>query len=277
MKRNRNKVLIVVIVIFAAILLGAGGYFVYKTLNINGTQDEYNTIASSFASFDEPSTAEPYEAATAQGDASTSQSTTTKPKKVDNPVNLADLSAQNPDVYAWINVPGTNVNYPVLQSDYDDNFYLDHDVYKNYSFPGAIYSQSCNKKDWSDRVTLLYGHNMRNGSMFATLHNFSNTEFFNSHPYFYIYTKDRKLTYEIVSAFVYDSRHIMNSFDFSNDKVFQEWLDNAKQPRSTSYNARSDVELTTEDSKMVVLSTCLNSGDGRYLVQGVLISDEQTN
>lgn len=275
MKKSRNKALIIIIVIFAAVLLCAVGYFVYKTININGAQDEYNTIASSFASFDEPTTAAA-DVAENQMDTTKEQSTTAKPKKVDNPVNVAELNAQNPDIYAWIYIPDTNVNYPVLQSGYDDNFYLDHDIYKNYSFPGAIYTQSCNSKDWSDRVTLLYGHNMRNGSMFATLHNFESTEFFNSHPYIYIYTENRKLTYEIVTAFVYDSRHIMNSFDFSNDKVFQEWLDNAKQPRSVSSNVRSDTPLSL-DSKMIVLSTCLNGGDGRYLVQGVLISDEQTN
>ncbi len=140
----------------------------------------------------------------------------------------------NPDIYSWIYIPDTNVNYPVAQSEEEDNFYLDHDVYKNYSFPGTIYTQSCNSLSYNDRVTVLYGHNMLNGSMFATLYNFSDKTFFDEHPYFYIYTADRKLTYEVVSAFEYDSRHIMNSFDFKDDAVF------------------------------------------RYLVQGVLVSDEKT-
>ena len=157
----------------------------------------------------------------------------------------------------------------------EDNFYLDHDVYKNYSFPGTIYTQSCNSLSYNDRVTVLYGHNMLNGSMFATLYNFSDKTFFDEHPYFYIYTADRKLTYEVVSAFEYDSRHIMNSFDFKDDAVFQDWLDQAKNPRSLNSNVRDSVNLGL-DSKLVVLSTCLNYGDGRYLVQGVLVSDEKT-
>ena len=116
---------------------------------------------------------------------------------------------------------------------------------------------------------------MLNGSMFATLYNFSDKTFFDEHPYFYIYTADRKLTYEVVSAFEYDSRHIMNSFDFKDDAVFQDWLDQAKNPRSLNSNVRDSVNLGL-DSKLVVLSTCLNYGDGRYLVQGVLVSDEKT-
>ena len=123
-------------------------------------------------------------------------------------------------------------------------------------------------------MTVLYGHNMANGSMFATLHRFYDADFFNQNRYIYVYTPDRKLTYEIVSAFEYDNRHIMNSFDFSDDNVFSDYLNMIKNPHSVSVNKRN-TELTTDD-KILVLSTCLNSGDGRYLVQGVLKKDEPT-
>ena len=92
----------------------------------------------------------------------------------------------------------------------------------------------------------------------------------------YVYTENRKLTYEIVSAFVYDDRHIMNSFNFLDDAVYAEWQQEALNPRSVSSNVRKDIQLTKND-KMLVLSTCLNGGgEGRYLVQGVLRKDEQT-
>ncbi len=110
--------------------------------------------------------------------------------------------------------------------------------------------------------------------MFATLHRFYDADFFNKNRYIYVYTPDRKLTYEIVSAFEYDNRHIMNSFDFSDDNVFSDYLNMIKNPHSVSVNKRN-TELTTDD-KILVLSTCLNSGDGRYLVQGVLKKDEPT-
>ena len=122
---------------------------------------------------------------------------------------------------------------------------------------------------------MLYGHNMADGSMFANLHKFRDKDFFDKNKYLYIYTESRKLTYEVVSAFVYDDRHIMNSFDFSDDKVFKDYLDMISNPRSVSSNTREGVNLDIDDN-IVVLSTCLNSGEGRYLVQGVLINDEQT-
>ena len=272
MKRKRNVVLIAIIVVFGLICLGACGFLIYKTVSEKQTQDMYESIAASYApepvsgteDYTEPSYSLPVETVPE----------TTK-KKVESKANIVQLSSDNPDIYAWIYIPDTNVNYPVVQSPTEDNFYLDHDIYKNYSFPGAIYTQSCNKKDWTDRVTLLYGHNMRNGSMFATLHYFEDKDFFDSHPYIYIYTDNRRLTYEIVTAFDYDSRHIMNSYDFTKDDVFQKWLYQAKNPRSVSANVRSSTPLSL-DSKMIVLSTCLNGGDGRYLVQGVLINDEPT-
>ena len=277
MHKSKKGVLIAVIVICALIALGTCGYLVYKTISSDAEEKVYDNIASSFASnIDVEGTTAPK----VDGTTKPEETKVARPDKVDtdtkeNPVNLEELSAMNPDIYSWIYIPDTNVNYPVAQSEEEDNFYLDHDVYKNYSFPGTIYSQACNSISFNDRVTLLYGHNMLNGSMFATLHNFSDKTFFDEHPYFYIYTTERRLTYEVVTAFEYDDRHIMNSFDFSDDAVFQDWLDQAKTPRSVYYNVRDSVNLSL-DSKLVVLSTCLNYGDGRYLVQGVLVNDERT-
>ena len=258
MNRNRKKVLISVIVVFALICVGACGFLVDKAVMTLKAKDDYMELVA---------------AATA------SNTEITKPSVnvdvTENPFDIAALEEENPDIYSWLYVPDTNISYPVLQSADSDNFYLDHDYLKDYSFPGAIYSQSVNSKDWSDRVTVLYGHNMLDGSMFAHLHRFEDADYFNENPYFYIYTENRKLTYEIVSAFLYDDRHILNSFDFSKDEVFKAWLEQAQNPRSVSANVNHGVQLNL-NSKLVVLSTCPNYQAGRYLVQGVLIKDEPT-
>ena len=264
-REKKKKILISLIVIFGIILIAAGGYLLAKLFGLFRTGETYKNVQESYASSLETS------ASSAEG--GTTQGETSAP--AENPIDFKSLRAENPEVYSWIEIPDTNVNYPVLQSTEDDNFYLDHDVYKNYSFPGAIYSQSMNKRDYSDRVTVLYGHNMLDGSMFADLHKFRDKDFFDSHKYFYVYTPTRKLTYEVVSAYEYDDRHIMNSFDFKDDKVFKEWLSAAQNPHSLYSNVRTDVKLDL-NSKMLVLSTCLNSGDGRFILQGVLIKDEQT-
>ncbi len=196
-------------------------------------------------------------------------------------INWKKLHKTNSDIYAWIYVPGTKVDYPVVQpsNGEDDDFYLNRNIKKKSSSAGAIYSEMQNAKDFSDPVTVLYGHNMADGSMMATLHDFRNDIFFKKHKYMYIYTPKKKLTYEIYSAYVYDNRHILNSFDFSKKSVLMDYLKFTKNPTSLVANTRSlkkdDIRLT-KDSKILTLSTCTYNyeGDTRYLVQGVLIKDE---
>lgn len=257
---DKKKVAVISIVVIIFIAVAVGVFFLINGENKEIT-DNKNTV-------DKTNPVIESEVETAGETEGSTDST------VENPTPLNEYMEINPEIYSWIQIPDTNVDYPVAQSRLDDNFYLDHDIYKNYSFPGTIYSQLCNKKDYSDRVTVLYGHNMLNGSMFADLLNYSDSDFFNENPYIYIYTVDRKLTYEIVSAFLYDDRHIMNSFDFTDDSVFQSWLDQAENPRWLNSNARDSVDLDL-NSKILVLSTCPDYGSGRYLIQGVLISDEK--
>ncbi len=192
------------------------------------------------------------------------------------PVSFDNMREINSDLYAWIYIPGTQVDYPIAQaSEQDDSFYLTHDIYKNYSIYGTIYTEKCNSKDFSDPNTLIYGHEMLNGSMFQNLHYYEDAEYFNKNPYFYIFTEDRVLTYEIFSAFQYDDRHIMYAFDFTQPNEYQSFLNEAMNPQSSIANVRDGVEVTTDD-KIVTLSTCDGSNsENRYLVCGVLVSDQK--
>ena len=284
-KNSKKRGLIAVIIVLCLVIVCAAGYLVMRYLGVIETKEDLlDTVPESLASDRNGGTIPPEKQdltmpslppATEAPTTATVPTTTNPPTVIheDEPVDFEGLMAINDDVYSWIYVPDTNISYPVAQSMLDDNFYLDHDVYKDYSFPGAIYSQSMNSRDYLDRVTVLYGHNMNNGSMFANLHYFSDDSFFNTHRYFFVYTKDRTLTYEVVSAFDYDNKHILNSYNFDDDKVFSEWLEFSKNPRSVYCNVNQDVSLDL-NSKMLVLSTCTDGG--RFIVQGVLVRDEQT-
>ncbi len=198
--------------------------------------------------------------------------------RVQNPIDFPSLKLKNSDIYAWIYVPGTDVNLPVLQSLQDDNYYLRRNADGDYANEGAIYSQSMNSTDFSDPVTVLYGHYLENGSMFSTLHYFENADFFAEHDTFYIYTLGHILTYRIVSAYQYDDRHILNSFDFSDPAVVREYFDSVLNPASLVANVREGAQLQTTD-KIVQLSTCTDTilhTDTRYLVTGVLVDDQPT-
>lgn len=265
MKSRKNIILIIIIVLFAVVFAVACAYVVFKGIQNSETASKYSLLASSYAG----------NLSNVEGNTEITSPSEINIKKAENPIDFNSLLKKNDDIYSWIYIPNTNVNYPVCRHATDDNFYLDHDIYGNYSASGTIYSQFCNSRDYTDRVTVLYGHNMADGSMFADLHRFKDKEFFDEHKYIYIYTPERKLTYEIISAFTYDDRHIMNSFNFANDSVFNDYLAMIKNPRSVNSNTREEISLDLDD-KIIVLSTCLNSGEGRYLVQGVLVSDEQT-
>ena len=286
-KNSKKRGLIAVIIVLCLVIVCAAGYLVMRYLGVIETKEDLlDTVPESLASDRNGGTIPPEKQdltmpslppATEAPTTATVPTTTNPPMVIheDEPVDFEGLMAINDDVYSWIYVPDTNISYPVAQSMLDDNFYLDHDVYKDYSFPGAIYSQSMNSRDYLDRVTVLYGHNMNNGSMFANLHYFSDDSFFNTHRYFFVYTKDRTLTYEVVSAFDYDNKHILNSYNFDDDKVFSEWLEFSKNPRSVYCNVNQDVSLDL-NSKMLVLSTCMSTDSHRYLVCGVLVEDTRT-
>lgn len=197
------------------------------------------------------------------------------PELIDNPIDFASLQGVNPDVHAWIQVPGTVIDYPILQNEKED-YYLSRSIYKKYLFAGCIFTNACNSKDFSDPVTCAYGHNMRNGSMFAAIHKFEDKEFFDKNEFFYIYTPGHKLTYRIVSVLKYDNRRITTAYDFTQESDILAYQYSILNPKFEIFNSREDITLD-KDSKIVTLSTCYpNRPAYRCLLNGVLISDELT-
>lgn len=192
---------------------------------------------------------------------------------VEIPIDFEELQKQNEDIYAWITLEGTNVDYPVLQSPEDDGLYIDHGIDKEYLFAGAIYSERKNKKDFSDFNTVLYGHNMKDGSMFASLHNFRDEEFFKKNREILVYTPEHIFHYEIFAAYTFDNRHILNNFDFTTEKGRIDYLDEVYHVRSMDAHFLDEPKVTHKD-KIITLSTCIGRDDARYLVQGVLTEME---
>ena len=106
-------------------------------------------------------------------------------------VDFDSLHDINPEIYAWIEVPGTNINYAVVQSADDDLFYNDHGVDKTYYSGGSIFSQRYNTTTFQDPVTVLYGHNRQSQTMFAQVNNFADAAFFDRNQKILIYTPDK--------------------------------------------------------------------------------------
>ena len=176
----------------------------------------------------------------------------------------------NPDVYAWISIPGTSIDYPILQHASDNTYYLNYNIDGSYGYPGCIYTENLNSKDFTDSNTVIYGHNMKNGSMFAGLHQFEDSNFFAQNNKVYIYTPEEELTYTIFAAYIYDDRHLLYSYDFSNEDVYASYLREIFARRDLSANIRMDMNVTSEDN-IITLVTCMSKQpDKRLLVQAVL-------
>lgn len=197
---------------------------------------------------------------------------------VKSPVDFKELKALNKDIIGYITVPDTDIAYPVLYSGVDDNYYLRRNYLKKFDMQGSIYAQSGNSADFSDPVTVLYGHNNSEKTMFSRLLDFQNEKYFDEHEYFYIYAPGHILVYYIFSAHTYDERHILNSYDFSSAATLKEFQQSLLNPSFMEKNVRSGVSLD-ENSKIVVLSTCAyasQTSNTRYLVNGVLVDDVPT-
>lgn len=195
----------------------------------------------------------------------------------DNPIDFDALKAENPDVCGFITIDGTVIDYPILRSGekLDEDFYLDHDMYGKQKRAGSIYIQRINSADFSDPNTVIYGHNMLNGSMFAVLKKYRNRQFFDEHRTIRVCVPGHVYNYKIFSAFVYDDRHILNSFDFYSDSGYGEFIDACLNPTTLIKNVSDDVTVTPGD-KIITLSTCTSAESERYLVVAVLTEDIPT-
>ncbi len=191
----------------------------------------------------------------------------------DKGIDFTALQAEtNADIYAWIYIPDTKVDYPVLQHPTDDSYYLDYNLDGSKGYPGCIYTELCNSKDFTDPHTVLYGHNMKNGTMFAGLHDYRDADFLAEHPYIYIYTPDKTYVYQIFGAYEFSAVHLVRNFDLSNPDIFQMYLDGVFEIRDMKANILTDMEVTAQE-RIVTLSTCIkNKPNLRYLVQGVLLN-----
>ncbi len=184
-------------------------------------------------------------------------------------VNFEELLLHNQDTVAWIRFDEPEIiNYPVVTSK-DNAEYLSKTFKGGSSIFGTIFTDMRNSGDFTDQNTILYGHNMKNGSMFGSLKKFKDLSYLEANPYFYIYTKNGMAAkYQIIAVkeVAYDSWHYQTRFDSYTD--FIEYVEKIQD------NSIHDIELEVPASgKIVTLSTCTASDAKRLVVQGVRIEE----
>lgn len=198
---------------------------------------------------------------------------------IEVPVKNLDWDAlheENPDIYAWIYVPDTTVDYPVLQHPDDNSYYLNHNMDGSEGYPGCIYTEDYNSRDFSDPHTVIYGHNLRDKTMFSSLHNFENPAMVEEDHYIFIYTEEKTYVYEVFGAYEYAAIHLLDNYDLENEYVYEQYIRDVLRVDDTGArvaNIRHDIEVT-EENRIVTLSTCTSDHNSslRFLVVGVLLN-----
>ena len=183
-------------------------------------------------------------------------------------IKYADIESNkriNPDTVGWIWVNGTNVNYPVVQTN-DNSYYLSHDFYKHSYYSGWIFADYRNNFDTFGRNTIIYGHNSLNGKMFSSLTWVLNDGWFNdeSHHYIELSTENSNSVWQIFSVYTFEPEVYYLTTGFT-DETYDTFLKTISS--RTIYNFNNDVDIT---DKILTLQTCTNSGNRRIVIHAKL-------
>ena len=194
-------------------------------------------------------------------------------KTVRLPVDFAQLQAEAPDIYAWLELPDTGIDDPVLQRAGADLFYNSHNAYGQYYMCGAVFSQSAyNGRDFDSPMTVLYGHSTVLGQpgAFMELNNYADEAYFDAHREMRVYMPDGMYVYRIFAACVHSNEHLLYCHDFSDETQFDAFFSSLTE--DTSPDSHIDAEaLPQAGDKVLTLSTCYSANKNlRYLVMGVL-------
>lgn len=185
-----------------------------------------------------------------------------------SPVDFAALREMNPDIYAWLYVPGTDINYPLLQREGDDAYYLDRNSQGETDKNGSLFTEGTfNSKDFADPVTVVYGHHMKSGAMFGNLQaTYSSAENLEKFGEMVVYLPEEEHHYRVFAGVPFSNAHLLYYYDFSDDGIYQAFLDHIRSFRALDANFLEE-SAPVPGEQMLVLSTCLQGNNKRrYLV-----------
>lgn len=183
-------------------------------------------------------------------------------------VNFDDLNNTNSDTVGFIIVNGTNVSYPVVQTDNND-YYLDHDFNKNYSQKGAIFADYRNTFDTLSLNTIIYGHHRLDNTMFGSLDNLFDESYYDNYTnQILLITKDKTYTFNIFSVYEIDPEIYYLTTSFVSETAYLEFLNTLKERSVYSFDETLDI-----NTKIITLSTCNTDNSGRLVIHAKLVSE----
>ena len=240
-------------IIFAVlILLSVGG--------ILSTIFEYRAASKEYKALQEVVEETPSEKSNAKED------TVFRPNK-SIIAEFQNLKSQNPEMTAWIAFDTLDISYPVMHGE-ENTYYLTHTFSGKTNSSGSIFMEAGNSGDFTDFHTLLYGHNMKNGSMFGLLKKYSEEEFYQGNEFFTVYLEDRYYRYQIFSVHNVAVTDQVYTIGFAPNQEFEDFVERLNR------QAWYDTGITAGvNDKVVTLSTCSASDEIRYVVHAVMVGE----
>ena len=210
-------------------------------------------------------------AASTAGETTTETATETEAEPKEPFISKKDFAAlkeQYPHIYAWIEIPGTYIDYPLIQHPEDDNYYLRRSAEGYYSVNGCVFSEHrYNSTDFSDPITLLYGHYVKQYDgykFFGGLQSIYGEEL-ETNGEIIIYHPDKELHYEIFAATPYNSYHILAGSNYTKPRQFNDFIEGLKHIKNAEAVINRDYEVEAGDN-LLVLSTCYNGNTKRRFI-----------
>ena len=264
MKKKQNKKKTFTDFLLTFLLVIAIGVFLFAAYQLYSIYSEYKKGVDEYNQLEELAVSENPNQKQADEEETEEEEDTPQPPIT---VDFEELKKINPDVVGWIYIEGIDVSYPVVQGE-DNDEYLHHTYEGTYNFAGSIFLEYTNQGDFSDCNTIIYGHNMKNGSMFGKLKELREDAYGKS-PYIWILTPEGDYRYEIFSAYVTPVNSDTYTLFKGPDKEFQEYVEAMKE---NSEIETRDMEVDVKD-KVITLSTCTGNESTRYVVQAIRIDE----
>lgn len=176
-------------------------------------------------------------------------------------VDWEALQKINSDLIGWLQIEGTEISYPIVKGT-DNSYYLKHTFEKASNGAGAIFIEYTNSSDFQDCNTIIYGHNMKNGSMFGLLRKYFGSQESIPGKYIWVCTPQKNYRYEIFSSHVVDAAGETYTLFSAHDDAFGKYLENMRSQSLVDFN----VDVDQED-KIITLSTCTGNDATRFVVQ----------
>ena len=278
--KKRSGVLLTILIVVCALIMAFALYKIISIqMNYKKAQNEYSALReytepagneTAQAGLAESTSAEEAEEPEEQDDLDEVMKNVSKPDKktAKAPITVdhASLAKMNPDYTAWLYIEALEISYPVMQGE-DDEYYLHRTFNRDYLFAGSLFIHAESSRDFNDPHTIIYGHNMKDESMFGDLRLLYDNALYKESPYFWVLTPENNYRYRIFSMY--------ECMGDSDTYVLFTGPGTVVEDYITEMKARSYVDLGEMeydgDSKLVTLSTCVYAeGSERFVVQGIL-------